>query len=86
MYEEILTVLGLCYLGKLTVSLTWSAVQGFRAHILSRILPSPSISDTYGRWAGTNFFLLFGRLSKALLGNLSFFIKFFLYVSFTLLQ
>ncbi|XP_034251632.1 inactive hydroxysteroid dehydrogenase-like protein 1 [Thrips palmi] len=51
MYEEILTVLGLCYLGKLTVSLTWSAVQGFRAHILSRILPSPSITDTYGRWA-----------------------------------
>ncbi|KAK3924867.1 Inactive hydroxysteroid dehydrogenase-like protein 1 [Frankliniella fusca] len=51
MYEEILTVLGICYLGKLTVSLTWSAVQGFRAHVLSRILPSPSIADTYGRWA-----------------------------------
>ena len=51
MYEEILTVLGICYLGKLTISLTWSAIQGFRAHILSRILPSPSITDTYGRWA-----------------------------------
>lgn len=51
MYEEILTVLGICYLGKLTVSLTWSAIQGFRAHVLSRILPSPSIADTYGRWA-----------------------------------
>lgn len=51
MYEEILTVLGICYLGKLTVSLTWSAIQGFRAHVLSRIVPTPSIADTYGRWA-----------------------------------
>jgi len=50
--SKMLTFIGMVYLGKIAVSLSWQAFQGLRAHILSKVCPRVDFLNKYGKWAG----------------------------------
>lgn len=48
--EDVLTIVGLLYAGKVIIYLIWGTITGLRAHVWSRIW-NQRLLETYGKWA-----------------------------------
>lgn len=51
-YEDSLAMIGLLYVGKVTVSFSLSLYRGFREHVFTKLYPNKELIQTYGPWAG----------------------------------
>ena len=52
--EEILSYIGIFYIGKFTIKSLWSVMSGARIHLLSK-LTAPRLPEKYGKWAGRSY-------------------------------
>lgn len=51
-YRDILSVIGLFYVGKGAISLSCKLFSGFRTHVLSKICQAGKFPVLFGKWAG----------------------------------
>ncbi|KAF4530479.1 hypothetical protein B566_EDAN014681 [Ephemera danica] len=50
-YDDIITFLGLCYAGKVALSVTCSLIKGIHAHFFTKICSTTDLTTSYGKWA-----------------------------------
>lgn len=48
--EEVLSYIGIYYIGKLTLSTLYNALDGMRIHVISKLF-APKLPQKYGQWA-----------------------------------